>query len=136
MVASVLEITWPESISWVIFGFVVYFSYGINHSDAASEEKNNLFEHNNGSSNRSLNEKEHEMRSECLLLSRRQNGFKQKRKNEAEHDDESLGAKNYQDNGSKNIIKNYSPGSNNLLASVNNDIQLDNTSHISLEPHI
>lgn len=136
MVASVLEITWPESISWVIFGFVVYFSYGINHSNAASEEKNNLFECKNGSSKRALNEKEQEMRSECLLLSRRQNGFKQNRKNEAGHDDESHDSKNYQGKGSKNIIKNYSPGPNSLMTSVNNDIPLDDTSHISLEPHI
>ena len=105
LIASVLEITWPESIGWVIFGFVVYFSYGINHSNAASEERINLLECKNGLSNRGLNEIEHEMRSECLLLSRRQNGFKQNGKSEDEHDYESLAAKNYQENGSKNIIK-------------------------------
>ena len=131
-----LEITWPESIGWVIFGFVVYFSYGINHSNAASEERINLFECKNGLSNRGSNEKEHEMRSECLLLSRRRNGFKQNGKSEDEHDDESRAAKNYQENGSKNIIKNYSPRPNSLMTSVNNDIPLDDTSHISLEPHI
>ena len=133
-----LEITWPESIGWVVFGLTVYFSYGISHSIAANEGKNNLFDRNNVSSGRVLNEKENknEINSECLPLSKRHNGFQPSEYKEADTEHEFRDNLDFHENGSKNIIKNYNPQPNNLLVSVTQDGFVDGPSQFSLEPHI
>ena len=133
-----LDITWPESIGWVIFGLTVYFSYGIKNSIAAKAGKNNLSDRNNVSSGRVLNEKgnKNEIKSECLLLSKRHNGFQPSKNDEADTEHESRDAQDFHENGSKNIIKNYNPQPNNLLASVTQDSFVDGPSQFSFEPHI
>ena len=64
------------------------------------------------------------------------NGFQPSKNDEADTEHESRDAQDFHENGSKNIIKNYNPQPNNLLASVTRDSFVDGPSQFSFEPHI
>ena len=107
--ATVLEITWPESLSWIVFGSMTYFIYGISHSAIANKDKDaiNRYTTSDKSSPRIKSSKE--IRIESMVLSKRQ---KQRHDNQSgeDIDKRSIEGHNYSNHkNTKGIIKNYHP---------------------------
>ena len=81
------------------------------------------------------------MKSECLLLSKKQNGLQSRDNGDTCNDRELNEDQNYHQSASRSnsIIRNYNPRPtqpNNLFPSVSQDIPLDEPSPFNLEPYI
>ena len=118
LLSSVLEVTWPESLSWILFGFVTYFSYGMTHSNAANNDiEAKQCNQDIGRSNRNIlrSKSTDKFSGESIVLSKRQEAFRndkgieivenRKYKSPGQHDNSSC------ENG---IIRNYRAVSNNI----------------------
>ena len=109
LMATVLEITWPESLSWIAFGSMTYFIYGISHSDIANNENNAIDRYTTSDRSSPRNKSSKEIRIESMVLSKRQ---KQRYANRSSEDisKRRVEGPNYSNNkNTKGIIKNYHP---------------------------
>ena len=107
--ATVLEITWPESLSWIAFGSVTYFIYGISHSVIANNDKNAIDRYATSDRSSPRNKSSKEIRIESMVLSKRQ---KQRYANQSGEDisKRRVEGHNYSNHkNTKGIIKNYQP---------------------------
>ena len=127
----VLEITWPEFLSWMAFGLAVYFLYGITHSTASNYKRTRFYDQRNTNQTNSLKTKSpDEFREECLVLSRRQDSLHAINNIEAlDNTPEENEKCNSTLNTNRTIIKNYNPKPDHLSSQISQDIPLEVSSH-------